>query len=65
MRRSSRRALAAAEVANRDFPRLARPRLSAGATPSARVVEGQRVADLGNGLYRNPLLSGDRPDPTC
>ncbi len=26
-------------------------------------VEGQRRADLGDGLYRNPVLSGDRPDP--
>ena len=33
------------------------------AMPTSRGVEGQRVADLGNGLYRNPVLSGDRPDP--
>ncbi len=26
-------------------------------------VEGQRGADLGNGMYRNPVLAGDRPDP--
>ncbi|MET0248071.1 MAG: family 43 glycosylhydrolase [Sphingomonas sp.] len=26
-------------------------------------VEGQRVADLGDGRYRNPVLAGDRPDP--
>lgn len=26
--------------------------------------EGQRKADLGNGTYRNPIISGDRPDPT-
>jgi len=26
--------------------------------------EGQRIADLGNGTYRNPVLSGDFPDPT-
>lgn len=26
-------------------------------------TEGQRRADLGNGLYRNPVLAGDRPDP--
>jgi beta-xylosidase len=25
--------------------------------------EGQRVADLGNGRFLNPLISGDRPDP--
>jgi beta-xylosidase len=26
-------------------------------------IEGQRRADLGNGRYLNPVLSGDRPDP--
>jgi xylan 1,4-beta-xylosidase len=26
--------------------------------------EGQRIADLGNGSYLNPVFSGDRPDPT-
>ncbi|MCJ2187200.1 family 43 glycosylhydrolase [Novosphingobium beihaiensis] len=27
-------------------------------------AEGQRIADLGNGTYRNPIVSGDHPDPT-
>jgi len=27
-------------------------------------TEGQRKADLGNGLYRNPIIAGDHPDPT-
>lgn len=27
-------------------------------------IEGQRKADLGNGTYLNPILSGDHPDPT-
>jgi xylan 1,4-beta-xylosidase len=26
-------------------------------------LEGQRLADLGDGRYRNPVLAGDRPDP--
>lgn len=26
--------------------------------------EGQRIADLGDGTYRNPVLSGDHPDPS-
>lgn len=26
--------------------------------------DGQRIADLGNGTFRNPIISGDRPDPT-
>ena len=28
-----------------------------------RGVEGQRKADLGNGLFLNPILAGDYPDP--
>lgn len=28
-----------------------------------RGPDGQREADLGNGTFRNPVLSGDRPDP--
>jgi hypothetical protein len=27
-------------------------------------VEGQRMADLGNGSYFNPIIAGDYPDPT-
>ena len=30
----------------------------------ARGIEGQRRADLGNGSYLNPILSGDYPDPS-
>lgn len=26
-------------------------------------LEGQRIADLGEGTYRNPVLAGDFPDP--
>jgi len=33
-------------------------------SPLARGIEGQRKADLGNGTYLNPILSGDRPDPS-
>ncbi len=29
-----------------------------------RGLDGQRRADLGDGNYLNPILSGDRPDPT-
>ncbi len=29
-----------------------------------RGFEGQRIADLGDGTYLNPVFSGDRPDPT-
>ncbi|MCX2783691.1 family 43 glycosylhydrolase [Microbulbifer thermotolerans] len=30
----------------------------------ARGIEGQRKADFGNGYFLNPILPGDRPDPT-
>jgi xylan 1,4-beta-xylosidase len=30
----------------------------------ARGVEGQRIADLGDGTFLNPIVSGDHPDPT-
>ena len=29
-----------------------------------RGNEGRRLADLGNGTYLNPIVSGDHPDPT-
>ena len=28
-----------------------------------RGFDKQRMADLGNGMFRNPVFSGDRPDP--
>ena len=30
----------------------------------ARGIEGQRKADLGDGTFLNPILSGDQPDPS-
>jgi len=30
----------------------------------ARGFEGQRIADLGDGTFRNPIMAGDRADPT-
>lgn len=29
-----------------------------------RGFEGQRIADLGDGAFRNPVMAGDRADPT-
>lgn len=29
-----------------------------------RGIEGQRLADLGDGRYLNPVMAGDHPDPT-
>lgn len=30
----------------------------------ARGIEGQRKADLGNGMFLNPIVPGDHPDPS-
>ncbi|WBO21551.1 family 43 glycosylhydrolase [Sphingomonas abietis] len=39
---------------------------SAAATPPApgRGADGQRIADLGDGTFINPIMAGDHPDPT-
>ena len=51
---------------------VAAPVAAAGSASQGRAVgrpgwrtgaEGQRIADLGDGRYRNPVLAGDRPDP--
>lgn len=43
------------------------PATAAGAaarpSPWRRGYEGQRIADLGDGRFLNPLIGGDRPDP--
>ncbi|MBT0671683.1 family 43 glycosylhydrolase [Novosphingobium profundi] len=40
------------------------PATGQGASPRwRRGRDNQRVADLGNGTFLNPVLSGDRPDP--
>jgi xylan 1,4-beta-xylosidase len=54
-------------------PALATPATAAPACPTAQAParprwgqgpEGQRKADLGDGTYLNPIVSGDHPDPT-
>ncbi len=40
------------------------PGASVGPAGWERGFEGQRKADIGNGSYLNPILSGDRPDPS-
>jgi len=47
-------------------PRPPRKNDAKRATPGAwgRGIEGQRKADLGNGMFRNPILGGDFPDPS-
>lgn len=42
----------------------ASPALAAGPPTWPRGVEGQRKADLGDGTFLNPILAGDRPDPS-
>jgi xylan 1,4-beta-xylosidase len=42
----------------------ARPPADASSATWARGVEGQRKADLGNGFFLNPIMSGDHPDPS-
>lgn len=41
----------------------ARPEVALGTPLWSRGIEGQRRADLGNGKFRNPVMSGDHPDP--
>jgi xylan 1,4-beta-xylosidase len=43
---------------------LAAPQLPDAPVTWARGIEGQRKADLGNGYYLNPIMSGDHPDPS-
>ena len=45
----------------------AAPAMPCPAPPAPRWragIEGQRRADLGDGRYLNPIVAGDRPDPT-
>jgi xylan 1,4-beta-xylosidase len=53
------------------LPTQAATRTAAPAVPAClpvprwgRGIEGQRKADLGDGTYVNPIISGDHPDPT-
>jgi xylan 1,4-beta-xylosidase len=42
------------------------PQGSAGSEPAAtwrRGFDGQRIADLGNGRFLNPMIAGGQPDP--
>ena len=40
------------------------PAVAALPAAARRGVEGQRAPDLGDGRYLNPILAGDRPDPS-
>jgi xylan 1,4-beta-xylosidase len=52
----------AAAEANKPARRSAGP--PASSAPWRAGIEGQRRADLGDGRYLNPIVSGDRPDPS-
>jgi xylan 1,4-beta-xylosidase len=54
-------ALAGAGAAAAPLPAAAR---CAAPPRPAYGIEGQRKADLGNGTFINPIISGDHPDPT-
>ena len=43
---------------------LPMPAGSAAPRTTARGIEGQRIADQGDGTFQNPILAGDHPDPT-
>jgi xylan 1,4-beta-xylosidase len=60
-------------IAGAAAPALATGAIAAPACPPAEAAarprwgqgpEGQRKADLGDGTYMNPIVSGDHPDPT-
>jgi beta-xylosidase len=40
------------------------PRRQRATAPDPRGFDNQRLADLGNGRYRNPIMAGDHPDPS-
>lgn len=40
------------------------PVKAAGGPRWGKTFEGQRKADLGNGLFLNPIMAGDHPDPS-
>lgn len=54
-------ASAAAKPKTAHAPRGCSPEAGSFGRPG---IEGQRRADLGDGRYVNPVLSGDRPDPS-
>ncbi|MFK4872824.1 family 43 glycosylhydrolase [Novosphingobium sp. ZW T3_23] len=67
----TRRTMFQGALAGAAVPSLAPSLASALATDKAAPAprwgigaEGQRKADLGNGYYRNPIISGDHADPT-
>jgi xylan 1,4-beta-xylosidase len=65
----SRRGAFRAALAGAAAAQLPAAAAAAGVCPPARTrfgagIEGQRKADLGNGTFVNPIVPGDRPDPT-
>ncbi|MET0180305.1 MAG: family 43 glycosylhydrolase [Novosphingobium sp.] len=64
-RRDALKAAALAALGAAAPPLAADPPAAAGAAPTRwrRGLDDQRIADLGDGRFLNPVLSGDRPDP--
>jgi xylan 1,4-beta-xylosidase len=71
MQNLSRRTVFKAAMAGATATQMSVAEASATATKKDRNaisfgagIEGQRKADLGNGMYRNPIVPGDHADPT-
>jgi len=45
-------------------PCIARAEAAPAPRAGRRGIEGQRVADLGDGTFLNPIVAGDHPDPS-
>jgi beta-xylosidase len=57
-------ALAGAALPSLEAPAAGQARQSVSEALWRRRYDNQRVADLGDGRYLNPILAGDHPDPT-
>lgn len=62
----SRRHVVQAMLAGATAPALGAPQSKAAASKpvAGRGANGQRIADLGDGTFLNPIVAGDHPDPT-
>ena len=61
----SRREAFALPIVGAALPGLTLPAIAAPPAPDwQRGYDNQRIADLGDGRFLNPLMAGDHPDPT-
>jgi xylan 1,4-beta-xylosidase len=65
MKTTRREAIISLAAGSVVLPASASAYLHAGTRSQWRAgIEGQRKADLGNGTFLNPIISGDHADPT-